>query len=132
MIVLLRHLKGGGWHEPPYTWEEEMDFYRRINAGPMNLSIEAKRTFACPTIKNAGPISHQFLRQIKARSRQLLMIWATAAGTQQHLCSKTRATPPIGRAKCRVGGVALDKPRGTDQPAPLRNVANPRSGRAAA
>ena len=22
-----------GWHEPPYTWEEEMEFYRRVNAG---------------------------------------------------------------------------------------------------
>ena len=24
----------GGWHEPPYTWEEEMDFYRRMNPQP--------------------------------------------------------------------------------------------------
>ena len=24
---------GGGWHEPPYTKEEEREFYRRYNAG---------------------------------------------------------------------------------------------------
>jgi hypothetical protein len=24
---------GGGWYEPPYTKEEEREFYRRYNAG---------------------------------------------------------------------------------------------------
>jgi hypothetical protein len=24
--------RGGGWHEPPYTWDEEMEFYRRYDA----------------------------------------------------------------------------------------------------
>ena len=46
------------------------------------------------------------LRQIKAQSWQLLMIWATAADTS-NTCSKTRATPPISRAKCCIGDVAL-------------------------
>jgi hypothetical protein len=25
--------KGGGWHEPPYTEEEEFEFYRRYSEG---------------------------------------------------------------------------------------------------
>jgi hypothetical protein len=25
---------GYGWHEPPYTKEEERDFYRRVGGGP--------------------------------------------------------------------------------------------------
>jgi hypothetical protein len=25
---------GGFYHEPPYTKEEEMDFYRRVGGGP--------------------------------------------------------------------------------------------------
>ena len=32
-MVFRRDDKGGGWHEPPYTWEEEMKFYRRYDAG---------------------------------------------------------------------------------------------------
>ena len=23
----------GGWHEPPYTWEEEMEFYKQFVVG---------------------------------------------------------------------------------------------------
>jgi hypothetical protein len=30
--------KGGGWHEPPYTWEEEMELYRRMG-GAKSLTI---------------------------------------------------------------------------------------------
>jgi hypothetical protein len=26
--------KGSGWHEPPYTWKEEMEFYRRTSPKP--------------------------------------------------------------------------------------------------
>jgi hypothetical protein len=36
-MVFVPNGKGGGWHEPPYTWEEEMEFYRRVNAGPMTV-----------------------------------------------------------------------------------------------
>jgi hypothetical protein len=32
-MVFRKDDKGGGWHEPPYTWEEEMEFYRSYNAG---------------------------------------------------------------------------------------------------
>jgi hypothetical protein len=30
-MVFRRDEKGGGWHEPPYTWEEEMELYRRMS-----------------------------------------------------------------------------------------------------
>jgi len=33
-MVFRRDDKGGGWHEPPYTWEEEMDLYRRMSPKP--------------------------------------------------------------------------------------------------
>jgi hypothetical protein len=23
--------QGGGWHEPPYSWEEEQEIYRRMS-----------------------------------------------------------------------------------------------------
>jgi hypothetical protein len=26
----------GGWHEPPYTWEEKQDMYRRMD-GPQTI-----------------------------------------------------------------------------------------------
>jgi hypothetical protein len=32
--MVFRQTKYGGWHEPPYTKEEEMDFYRRMNPKP--------------------------------------------------------------------------------------------------
>ena len=28
---------GGVWHEPPYTWEEEQDMYRRMGGGPVTI-----------------------------------------------------------------------------------------------
>jgi hypothetical protein len=36
-MVFVPDGRGGGWHEPPYTEEEEFDFYRRMNAGPMTF-----------------------------------------------------------------------------------------------
>jgi hypothetical protein len=32
-MVFRKSKDGGGWHEPPYTKEEEREFYRRYNAG---------------------------------------------------------------------------------------------------
>jgi len=32
-MVFRRSGDGGGWHEPPYTEEEENEFYRRISEG---------------------------------------------------------------------------------------------------
>src|SRR5215475_7326328 len=43
MMVFKRCKKGGGWHEPPYTWEEEMDLYRRMSPKGGSLSITALR-----------------------------------------------------------------------------------------
>ena len=36
-MVFVPDEKGGGWHEPPYSWEEDMEFYRRVNAGPATI-----------------------------------------------------------------------------------------------
>jgi hypothetical protein len=36
-MVFRRDDKGGGWHEPPYTEEEEFEFYRSYNAGPWTI-----------------------------------------------------------------------------------------------
>jgi hypothetical protein len=33
-MVRVKGADGGYFHEPPYTWEEEQDFYRRISGGP--------------------------------------------------------------------------------------------------
>jgi hypothetical protein len=33
---------------PPYTWEEEMDFYRRVNAGPMTMYYGSRRSDGKP------------------------------------------------------------------------------------
>ncbi len=33
-MVFRKCKQGGGWHEPPYTWEEEMDLYRRMSPKP--------------------------------------------------------------------------------------------------
>jgi hypothetical protein len=29
--------KGGVYHEPPYTWEEEQELYRRMGGGPITI-----------------------------------------------------------------------------------------------
>ena len=34
---------GAEYHEPPYTPEEEMDFYRRIAGGPVTVVKQARR-----------------------------------------------------------------------------------------
>jgi hypothetical protein len=36
-MVFVSNGRGGGWHEPPHTWEEETEFYRRMNAGSMTF-----------------------------------------------------------------------------------------------
>lgn len=33
-MVFLPNGPNIGWHEPPYTWEEEMEFYRRMSPKP--------------------------------------------------------------------------------------------------
>jgi hypothetical protein len=42
-MVFRRDKKGGGWHVPPYAREEEMEFYRRISAGPMTICRGARK-----------------------------------------------------------------------------------------
>ena len=32
-MVFRRSDDGGGWHEPPYTEEEEFEFYKRYSEG---------------------------------------------------------------------------------------------------
>ena len=39
--------KGGVYHEPPYTWEEEMDFYQRVG-GATSLTIYHSTPPAAP------------------------------------------------------------------------------------
>jgi hypothetical protein len=36
-MVFVSSGRGGGWHEPPYTEEEEMEMYRLMNAGPLTV-----------------------------------------------------------------------------------------------
>jgi hypothetical protein len=33
-MVFRRDDKGGGWHEPPFTWKEEQELYRRMSPQP--------------------------------------------------------------------------------------------------
>jgi hypothetical protein len=33
-MVRVKGADGGYFHEPPYTWDEEQDFYRRVGRGP--------------------------------------------------------------------------------------------------
>jgi hypothetical protein len=33
-MVFVPNGKGGGWHEPPFTWEEEQELYRRMSPQP--------------------------------------------------------------------------------------------------
>ena len=70
-----------GWYEPPYNWEEEMEFYRRMSPkpgtpmtiyrGPRRAADKpaqggkerpgcriAKRRTACTNIKNAAYRQH--------------------------------------------------------------------------
>ena len=28
---------GDAYHEPPYTWEEDMEYYRRTSGGPITV-----------------------------------------------------------------------------------------------
>jgi hypothetical protein len=36
-MVRVKGADGGYFHEPPYTWEEEQDFYRRVSNGPITV-----------------------------------------------------------------------------------------------
>jgi hypothetical protein len=36
-MVRIVNKDGSAFHEPPYTWEEEQDFYRRIGGGPKTV-----------------------------------------------------------------------------------------------
>ena len=36
-MVFVPNGRGGGWHEPPYTKEEEEEFYRRVGNGPVTI-----------------------------------------------------------------------------------------------
>jgi hypothetical protein len=52
----------GYFHEPPYTWEEEQEFYRRIGGGPKTL------LHAPPPVPNAvKPKSPKPPRQPRAK-----------------------------------------------------------------
>jgi hypothetical protein len=36
--MVRKRTDNGGWYEePPYTEEEEMDFYRRVGGGPVSI-----------------------------------------------------------------------------------------------
>lgn len=37
MVLAFKLPNGAEMHEPPYTDEEEMDFYRRIGCGPIAI-----------------------------------------------------------------------------------------------
>ena len=37
VMVRVRDDLGGDFHEPPYTWEEEQDMYRRMGGGPVTI-----------------------------------------------------------------------------------------------
>jgi hypothetical protein len=54
-MVFRKDEKGGGWHEPPYTWEEEMEFYRRMNAGPQTIYRGPPKPTAKPAPQEPPP-----------------------------------------------------------------------------
>lgn len=37
MVLAFKLPNGAEMHEPPYTEEEEMEFYRRIGGGPISI-----------------------------------------------------------------------------------------------
>jgi hypothetical protein len=45
---------GGVWHEPPYTWDEEMDFYGRVGGGPVAI-LHAPKPAAAKSPKSPKP-----------------------------------------------------------------------------
>jgi hypothetical protein len=49
-MVYKKDEKGGGWHEPPYTKEEEMDMYRRMGAGPQTIYRRRQRPADKPAL----------------------------------------------------------------------------------
>jgi hypothetical protein len=50
---------GGFYHEPPYTKEEEMEFYRRIGGGPK--TVVHRPASAPKTVKPKSPKSRRQL-----------------------------------------------------------------------
>jgi hypothetical protein len=50
-MVRHRTEDGTGWyHEPPYTWEEEQEIYRRMDySGPIKILHQGPRPAAAPT-----------------------------------------------------------------------------------
>jgi hypothetical protein len=55
---------GAPYHEPPYTWEEKRDFYRRIGGGPVTV---VKRSPGLHTLMPSGRNSKQ-TRVVKERT----------------------------------------------------------------
>ena len=47
-MVFVRNGKGGRWHEPPYTEEEEFEFYRRYDAGMASGKATVYRSRPAP------------------------------------------------------------------------------------
>lgn len=47
--------KGGVYHEPPYTEEEELELYRRMDAGPFARIIPAPASTPQPRPQKAPP-----------------------------------------------------------------------------
>jgi hypothetical protein len=52
-MVFVPNGRGGGWYEPPYTWEEEMDMYRRMNAGPMTIYHDPRKAADKPATQES-------------------------------------------------------------------------------
>jgi hypothetical protein len=49
--------KGGVYHEPPYTEEEEADFYRRVGGGLVGILHAPKR--GAPTFPKSPPTTEE-------------------------------------------------------------------------
>jgi hypothetical protein len=57
----------GGWHEPPYTKEEEMELYRRMSPKP-GMPMTIYRGSRGPAGKPV-PTSEQFSKKEEAQAR---------------------------------------------------------------
>jgi hypothetical protein len=51
---------GGGWHEPPYTKQDEREFYRRYNAG---MASGKATIYRGPPAAAGKPVQPQPARQ---------------------------------------------------------------------
>jgi len=61
-MVRVRGSDGGFFHEPPYTPEEERDFYRRMSGGPKTLLHAPK-----PDPKSPQPKTPKLPRRPRAK-----------------------------------------------------------------